>query len=663
MATTYNPIFRSPKVIQPKIPAPAKGPKTVVGTLPTNSARKPVRGNSPGSYKPVVFKTAAAGKQGATAGALTGINRHNAPQLRHKTPKPQPGAKQGVDPNSIQGIIQALLAPQLAQYGQQSRDLAARQQAQQDAWRQLTSETDARLAGIPGQIQGDYNNAIHTSQALGQEALQSLLAANPNASEQADLTAIGAPQSQMDAQAAQNQAVFAGGGAVLNYLGGALPGQTLAQQELGKLYGARELPAISALSSKQALATLLSSQNKDTTDLQSQVAAARADATKQAYTIKGQYDTAKARQASFDERIREFNLNYNLNVGKANNAANAYSKYVTRADGSVVGFTKNGKGTMLLPPGSVGQPNRGGTWSTKRLPDGSLIQTNGKTGEIVQIAPPGSVLAPAKGLTVPQLKQANQFLDTARQKGFLAHTDDPTNPLSQKEVAEAAKKAGMTVGQFLANNTAGETARNKAGIGLLPVTGHNDKYIQRLYLALVRDYQVPARQAFDMVSKRFPAWGKAHRKTYFPNANPSQASGAGRNTAYVMNGYPIGIIQKYSAQYGLDPAAVLAYAMTQGRIGSVGDNGTSFGPFQAHIGGAAGNRSPAEAAAWANSEKGLSQMMGMMSRAGARGRKGPDAAAYIVGPSFGRGANPDRDMANARAAYAAAYQMIYGTNM
>lgn len=127
---------------------------------------------------------------------------------------------------------------------------------------------------------------------------------------------------------------------------------------------------------------------------------------------------------------------------------------------------------------------------------------------------------------------------------------------------------------------------------------------------------------------------------------------------------PIQVIRAYAPKFGLDPRAVLAYALTQGGTswGAVGDQGTSFGPFQAHIGGAAGRRSPAQAAAWANSPAGLIQMMGMMARAGATGKTGPEAAAYIVGPSFGRGANPASDMAKARAAYPRAAALMGGSS-
>lgn len=62
-------------------------------------------------------------------------------------------------------------------------------------------------------------------------------------------------------------------------------------------------------------------------------------------------------------------------------------------------------------------------------------------------------------------------------------------------------------------------------------------------------------------------------------------------------------ISQLAQRYGLDPAAVLSIASVEGGFhGAVGDNGTSFGPFQMHEGGALpqgrGNN-------WANSRQGI----------------------------------------------------------
>jgi hypothetical protein len=51
-------------------------------------------------------------------------------------------------------------------------------------------------------------------------------------------------------------------------------------------------------------------------------------------------------------------------------------------------------------------------------------------------------------------------------------------------------------------------------------------------------------------------------------------------------------------------------------------------------------------------------MMAMMARGYTGPRRGPGAAAYIVGPHFGRGANPASDEAKARAAYPRALELL-----
>jgi hypothetical protein len=70
-----------------------------------------------------------------------------------------------------------------------------------------------------------------------------------------------------------------------------------------------------------------------------------------------------------------------------------------------------------------------------------------------------------------------------------------------------------------------------------------------------------------------------------------QPGGFKTRAGMVGNG-PVAVILKHARQFGLDPAAVLAYALEESNLnpGAVGDHGTSFGVFQAHIGGAAGNR-------------------------------------------------------------------------
>lgn len=103
------------------------------------------------------------------------------------------------------------------------------------------------------------------------------------------------------------------------------------------------------------------------------------------------------------------------------------------------------------------------------------------------------------------------------------------------------------------------------------------------------------------------------------------------------------IIQK-ARKYGLDPAAVLAVAMGEGglRWGAVGDNGTSFGPFQLHVGGALPKGKDAR---WANSPAGLDYAIRTMSKT-AKGLKG-EAAVNAIIRDFERPADPDTSVSRA----------------
>ena len=89
------------------------------------------------------------------------------------------------------------------------------------------------------------------------------------------------------------------------------------------------------------------------------------------------------------------------------------------------------------------------------------------------------------------------------------------------------------------------------------------------------------------------------------------------------------LIRQGSAKYGLDPNAVASVASVEGGLnwGAVGDNGSSFGPFQLHEGGALPK---GRDAAWANSPEGIDYALRVMAQAGARGLKGPEAVDAIV---------------------------------
>ena len=107
------------------------------------------------------------------------------------------------------------------------------------------------------------------------------------------------------------------------------------------------------------------------------------------------------------------------------------------------------------------------------------------------------------------------------------------------------------------------------------------------------------------------------------------------------------LISALAQRYGVDPRAALAIASVEGGFnGSVGDNGTSFGPFQLHEGGAlpAGRGN-----AWANSPAGIQYAMQHIAGV-ARGLHGR-AAVSAISSRFERPANVPAEIAKAMGRY------------
>jgi murein DD-endopeptidase MepM/ murein hydrolase activator NlpD len=105
-------------------------------------------------------------------------------------------------------------------------------------------------------------------------------------------------------------------------------------------------------------------------------------------------------------------------------------------------------------------------------------------------------------------------------------------------------------------------------------------------------------------------------------------------------------IKQASAQTGADPVVMLATALQESgaRRGEVGDQGTSYGPFQFHRGGALGSHTPG----WANSYAAILNRAQEFSRLGVHGGPG---AAEIQRPAdrslYARGVQSHLDQARA----------------
>lgn len=109
------------------------------------------------------------------------------------------------------------------------------------------------------------------------------------------------------------------------------------------------------------------------------------------------------------------------------------------------------------------------------------------------------------------------------------------------------------------------------------------------------------------------------------------------------------LIAQMARQRGLDPRAVLAIASVEGGFnGSVGDHGTSFGPFQLHEGGALpkGISNPNQ---WANSKAGIQYALDKI--AGVAGGLRGQAAVQAISSRFERPANVPGEISKAMSRY------------
>jgi hypothetical protein len=133
-----------------------------------------------------------------------------------------------------------------------------------------------------------------------------------------------------------------------------------------------------------------------------------------------------------------------------------------------------------------------------------------------------------------------------------------------------------------------------------------------------------------------------------PAGGSQGASGANIGHISAPSGSAAHLIVQYARQLGVDPAAALAVASAEGgtSFGAVGDQGTSYGPFQLHVGGALPR---GKTAAWANSPAGLLYALRQIAGV-SRGLTGQAAVSNIV-RRFERPAAPGPEIQRAMAAY------------
>jgi hypothetical protein len=141
-------------------------------------------------------------------------------------------------------------------------------------------------------------------------------------------------------------------------------------------------------------------------------------------------------------------------------------------------------------------------------------------------------------------------------------------------------------------------------------------------------------------NNKYQLWGDFTKPKGAPTYTPEFKGTTPKSSAYIQT------IKEAGAKYGVDINALLSVAAQEGLGGGVGDNGTSFGPFQMHVGGAL---PPGKDQAWAESPAGIDYAVQQIANV-AKGKIGPEAIKAIV-TQFEKSADQPTEIANALAVY------------
>lgn len=365
-----------------------------------------------------------------------------------KAPAPKPAAQPAVQPQQLSPAAYAnqQVTASLAPLYQQETTQAT---GQNTAITSLTKAIIAALAGTPGLIGQDYNQAIGQQTNLANAAAQSLRNVNPNTQDQAILSAINAPQAQQAQVADQNNNTFNGGAAVGQYVGGVLPASSLQGQKLAATSFARTLPAIEGLRGQQALSTALTNQAADRQKIDA-MKPQLIQQYQQSYTDALQ----KQQQLDYDAQslgLKTQNQLFTQNVTKQKLAISKQAAgKIDSSVSKILGYASTANGSPVTKGGKIIPVNAStGSQGVAKVPTASQISNfvdAWKTGKTATVRVPvvdksgkpvlnsnGVPQSQVKTVTVKQLqygqayvrlramgikdKKARTYLDTAYQRG------------------------------------------------------------------------------------------------------------------------------------------------------------------------------------------------------------------------------------------------------
>lgn len=340
--------------------------------------------------------------------ALTPIPRYPKAPVKPKPSKAPVGRGTvrtgGSGTSAAQQMVNAALAPILASLKQQETTAGLANLRQQDSLSSFTRGILDYLKGAPAAIQSDYQGAVDQTRNLAQASADQLLKSNPNSLNQADLAAIGAPQEQRDALAAQNQNVYGGGASVLFKTAGAIPATAFAEDKAAASAFANSLPSIQGLAATQAFQRLLAQQGEGMAKFAAQRAEIEGKRPGLLLDAQSQIDKQASASAKAPTVKRIGDAYYQW-------SGSNWVKVADYAPGDKYGQTtlSNGQHVTTLNGRPIGQPwgpvkkAGAGKAPTTRTFDGKVQQWDPATGNWNPIGRAGGEAIDVQPKTVPQL--------------------------------------------------------------------------------------------------------------------------------------------------------------------------------------------------------------------------------------------------------------------
>jgi hypothetical protein len=426
---------------------------------------------------------------------------------------------------------------------------------QNTAIQQFALALMGRLQPMATQVGSYWDRSIGQTGALANQAATFLQQANPTPQVQGLLSSINAPpeqQAQIAGQLGQN---YGGSAAVLNFLGGAVPGTEMATEKAAAQTQAAQYPLLAALRGQQALGAALTDQASKQAALETQRATLTQSALKDIQTAQATagYRAATLKQQQINEIDRVTTARISALIREGINpqtgrltplAQQAADRISNQANEALARLGETQRHNYVME-GLAGQRIAAANATVpvfRRNPDGTVTRTGTvpKGSKIFGAgAGAGATTTGFPKATAAEVTKAAAYVNSfvGAGGGVGQWTDVQGRPVNIKQwinnfnQGKAAKnQATPGMLNLLQTEAANGDAKAAAGLKKLGLSSTRPQ-VTDIYRQVLRDTPTLTRyQAFQLVAKAFPAWGKTYGPKWFPNQGKGSAAQAAAAT-------------------------------------------------------------------------------------------------------------------------------------